>query len=509
MSIKVTPTITIGGRVVACHTAALEREPVAIRGLEVSWGRSSYHDSRAEPSSMTVHIADATGEWARRIREGTAIGMKIEGTWLGTPTTSTAKIVGPVKFFRGRIAAATAEPMDRRTSEGAEWWEITLTCADRTADLGNALAGGEWPRETMLARAVRIRDLGLAGGSEIEQVYFDPDHVPATCAPLDTRRASALDLMGDLYRSMGADAWGYDPDENVVRQAIRLSQPLSVHLGSFDDDLGAVYPVVSDIIFDKKTYPGVSLGGCELGGVPKVAADPAAAINRVECTWHDWSTDHGQMITTRDAVSYGDARRVMSWESWLDDGIYIDPSVERVWSRVREEGARPRHPDLRTRPTFKFATGRLARWLLQTWENTRPAYIAGSMAYQWLMGDIVGYAPIVAPIGGVTRFDPERGWSVELHVHWIHNETPPPSAATWTSLQQHRVSYSSPSVPWWWSILGLPTPPPVAVGERTPDRDMTWGEASAGAGYRFAGSVTWGDMRHVPTDGTSIIDHLE
>ena len=511
MAIKVTPGVVIDGQAVACTVDALDDAPVAVEGLEIDWGRSEYGDPSTDPASLTMTLLDATDTWAARIRESRAVGLTVSVTWTAHPLDPGGIAGRPVTMFRGRIQKAVARPLDdRRTDDGRRRWRIVLTVADRTADLGNAIAGPEpWERETMLSRAIKVRDLGLAGGSGIEQVYFWPGYQSSWCAPLDVKNKSALTLIAELYESMGNDSYAYDPADNVVRQAIRLSQPMTVHLGAFDDDLGAVYPVPNDIDVDGVTYVGVSLGGCELEGVPEVVADPATDINRLECSWEDQLVDHGDVKTVIENVDPGDARRVMAWSSWFDDGIVIDPTLANVWERVREEGRRPRHPDITTRPTHVFPTNRLALWTLQTWENTRPAYIAGSLAYQWLLGAAPAYSPVVAPIGGTTTFDPVRGWSTTMHVHWIHNSAASAASASWSSLRQVRTTYSTPSVPWWYALLGIPAPAPVPVGSPTPERDLTWGEAAAEAGYRFADSVTWGDLRHVPDTGTQIIDHLD
>lgn len=508
MGVVVTPSITIDGRRVACTADRIDSEPVVVQGLSIDWGRSDYHDSETSPSSLNMTLIDATTEWANRIKTSNAIGKKVVVTITCRPTTGAA--VKTWTMFRGRIATATAKPTSQRTPDGRRRWRIELVVADRTAEMGNAIAGPEgWEVESMLTRAIKIRDLGKAAGSEIDQVYFWPGYVDIKAGPLDVKNKSALELMGEFFRSMGNDSWAYDHDQNVVRQAIRLSQKMSVHLGSFDDSQGAVSPVVDDIVVDGVTYPGVSLGGCELLGEPSIKADPSTDINRLECTWPNWANEYKDHTTVVENVNPGDARRVMAWDSWLSVGEAIDPTLDNVWNRVREEGRRPRHPELRTPFTKEFVTERMARWILACWENTRPAFIAGSLAYQWLMGSDPAYPPIVAPIGGTTVYDPLKGWSVTLRVHWIHNQTPPATPATWSSLRQIRTTTSTPSVPWWYAILGIPAPPPVTVGQPTPERDMTWGQAAEGKGYRWADSVTWGDLQHVPTTGTQIIDHLD
>jgi hypothetical protein len=78
MAVTPKPSVYINGRRVACSTYALDREPVAIRGFEIKWGRADYHDSDAEPASIRLHIADSTGKWAELIRTSQAIGHSFE-----------------------------------------------------------------------------------------------------------------------------------------------------------------------------------------------------------------------------------------------------------------------------------------------------------------------------------------------------------------------------------------------------------------------------------------------
>lgn len=507
MAVAPRPTIYLNGRKVACSMAALDAEPVAIRGYSIQWGRGDYHDSDAEPASIRMHLADSTGAWAEKIRTSRAIGQTIEVRLSATSDQDG----GTHEWiqFRGRVSHAVARPMTNNGPLGQTRWEITLDGADRTADMGSTtVIEKEWPQEKILERAIRIRDYGKSAGSGIDNIYFFPGYLESRCAPLDTQRATPLALMGDLYRSMGNDSWAYDPDGNAVRQVIRLAQHMNVHLGTFDDTRGAVLPVVNDIELDGVTYEGIGLGACELAGHPEIEADVSTDINRLECKWKDYSTNFGEWTTVKENVTVGDSKRTMAWDSWFDAGEVIDPTLANVWNRVRQEGARPRHPDIELRQRKSFPTFRHARWWLHTWENTRPAYLAGSLPWQWLMGTSTDYPPIVAPIGGETSYDPWRGWTAHIRVHWIQNLSPPGIQARWQDLPQIKMTVKTETVPWWWKFTPLPQPKPKRVGERTPERDLTWGEVADGAGYRFAGSVTWGDMRNVPPDGTQIVDHL-
>lgn len=508
MAVSVMPDVFIGGVAVACRASALDTEPIVIRGFEIKWGRSEYMDPSVSPGSVVLTLLDTTGTWASRIRANSALGLPVEIRWQGT-ATDTGRRIGPVTMFRGRTSHVEARPHTLHADDGRTAWTVTLTCADRTADYGNATAGTEqWPAERMIDRAVRIRDLGISSGSGIEQVYFWPGYVDTPTSPLDVKNTTALSLLADFFASMGNDAYSYDPDANVIRQSIRLSQAMTTYLATFDDSRGAVLPVASDITVDNVVYPGVGLGGCELRGEPSVVADPSTDINRLECTWQDYSTDYGDWTTILDNRDPNSPRRVMAWDSWLAIGEAIDPTLENVWNRAREEGRRPRHPDITYRPGKSFISERMARWMLATWENTRAAYISGNLAYEWLMGTATGYAPVVAPLGGTTAYDPEDGWTIEMHVHWIHNTTPTTTPATWTSLQQIKATTTTPTAPWWYALLGIPAPPPVTVGSPTPERDLKWGDPETVPGYAWDTSVTWGDLKHVPTTGTQVKDVL-
>lgn len=509
MGVEVKPAVYIAGRRIACHADAVDREPVVVRGFSIKWGRDEYQRPSTSPASVTVSLLDTTDEWATRIRESRSVGLIVHIEWTGT--TGEGTTLGPVRMFAGRIADATATVHHHHAADGRRAWLIELQCADHTADYGQAYPGPvTWPVEKMITRANRIRDLGTSAGATIREVYFWPGYVEGRCAALDVKDKSGLDLLGAMYASMGNDSYAYDPDDNVVRQSIRLSQKMSTYLATFDDSLGAVLPIASDIVVDGKTYPGIGLGGCELAGTPAIHASKATDINRLECTWKDYSTDYHDWTTIKENIAVGDSRRVMAWNSWFDAGEVIDPTLDNVWARAREEGRRPRHPEITFKPGHVFVSERVARWSLQCWENTRAAFISGDLAYQWLMGDDPAYAPVVAPIGGETSYDPARGWAVRLHVHWIHNQSPAAgAAATWSSLQQKRTTLTQPSYPWWYRLVGIKPPPPVSVGQATPERDLRWGDAESAGGYHWDSSVTWGDTRHVPTTGTQIKDVIE
>lgn len=522
MAVTVTPEVVIDSTIYSCAADALDWAVIVVDGISIKWGRTDYLDSRTSPASAKISLLDATGQWAQRIRNREILGKPVVIRWRGISRPAdqpgTEIVISPVNIFSGRVAAAKIYPTEVFTkgipSAGYDFpqhiraWRIDLELSDRTADLGNARVGNEeWPRETMVQRAVRIRDLGLAAGSGISQMYFNPDYAGYNVAPLDAKDKTALDLMNSLYNSIGNDSYAYDPDENVVREYVRLSGTTVIGLATFDSSRGAVLPVPNDITIDGKVYPAVALAGCQLPADTAIALEPDQDINRLECRWKDHSTGHKEHTTVQDGVQAGDSRRVMAWESWLDDGLQIDPTLAAVWDRVTKEGSRPRHPKITIPWNKSFVSERLARWSLQAWGNTRPAYVSGSMPWQWLAGPTADYAPVVAPIGGTTVWDPTKGWQIDLIVHWVHNSGAAAVPATWSSLQQFKAATDAP-VPWWWILLGLPIPT-VANGDPTPERNLKWGSPDVLDGYEFDQSVTWLDLKHVDQSQTHIKDILQ
>lgn len=517
MGIKVTPALTIGGYEIACTADRLDAEPVAVRSVQIDWGRSEYHDSAATPATMTLHLLDSTDEWADYIRRGRAVGREVRFSVEGRPrdrrdrefSGTTRKLV----VFRGRVSRATARITTTDADNGARRWLITLVCADSTAAMGGVNPGpSEWPTEAMMDRALRIRGLSEVGSTRIENFHFRSEYHMLGVSPLDVSGKSALQLMGDFYASMAAETWAYDPDGNVVRQVPRLSQDMTVSLQSSDEQHGGVKPVINDVTFEGVTYPGIGLGGCGLVGEPVIEADPSTAINRVEAHWKNREREWDDAMTVHENVYPGDARRVLSWDTWLGDQENVEPAQEALWARVREEGRRPRHPEFTTQPTHLFPSWSVARWILMAWENPRPAFISGDAAHRWLMGPNQEYGPVVAPIGGTLHFHPKEGWSALFRTHFIHNKREWKNHVSWNLLRQERQQDQKRTIPWMWEVYGKPKgvtvqdPTTIKLHGNMPDRFLEWGAPGPDTGYRFHTSVTWGDMRHVAPSEAQIKD---
>lgn len=491
MSVPLQPVLTIGDEPVHCRAAELESHPVAIEGLEVTWGRTDYLNRGSEPGQCRLWLMDTTTTWARRIRSRSAIGLPVELR------------VGGLRVFRGRITAATATPDGRQTTAGRPWWRISIVAADRTADLGNEIVTEDWPAESAVARAVRIRDLTNRANTDLYAVWIDPSVFDQSMSALEVRDQSVLELVNKLYESLGAYGWSHDPNTRAIHQAYRLAGHVTVHLATFDDATrGAVTLVAGDMDtpgnadgpFHRR---GIGMHGCALASDVQLTADGTNAINRVRASFKDLAGQEGAEQFQQ--LRADDGPRALTFETWLTQRRDVNTAVMNAWTRATAEGARPRHPTVRLHAGHELATTRERDWWFSWFQSGAPAYIAGDMAHAWLMGDDAGqWPPVMAAIGGTAAFDPRRGWSLEVSLAWIANTGPDIAPPSWASLRQVATTTQTVDVPWWHKLLGRPTPPPVKVNTPLPARDIRWGPPDpATAQHRFAPSVTWGDLRYV------------
>lgn len=479
MAVNVTTEIVIDGTPVPCSAAELiHNGEAAVRGYRIRWGRDDYLDSQTSPASATFHIAELNrGKWASRVLLGTAIGMTIEAyAVLDDPDSD---LTYPrLCVFRGRIQSAAARPAGRMERTRDMRWEIELTASDRTADLGNVILGElEWVRGTMRSRANQILDLAELGNAGIEAMYFWPGYVSSWARPMSEQNVSALKLLEDFYVSMGNDSYAYDPHGNVIRQAIRLDQPLEIGLEIIDPETGEVAPYVGDLWVDQVRYPGISLSGGEIAETPEFEANVETSINRWENRWKWVNTNH-----ERDEVYYydrqrpGDARRVYAWDTWLDESSAVSDTMLNVFYKVSQEGAQPKHPGITIPPRHSFDSVIDAQWLLQTWENTRPVFIYGDRGTAWLASGL-NYPPVYAPIGGELEYYPREGWAISMTIQKFKNQKTVIDSLRWSDLKQPTTA-----------------------------RDVTWGEPEAGAGLRFTPTLSWFDFHYLPWGNRIIRD---
>lgn len=481
MAVTVSSEIVIDGVKVPTTAADLMHTgEAAIRGFRIRWGRDDYLDSQTSPASVTLYVAELNrGKWSSRIFSGSAIGMTVEiYAVIDDPDNDLS--FPRLCVFRGRINNATAQPAGRMQGSRDMRWEIEITAADRTADLGNVIVNElNWARGSMRTRANQILDLADLGNAEIEAMYFWPGYINSWARPLAETNVSALRLLEEFYASMGNDSYSYDPNGNVIRQAIRLDQALDIGLEVADAATGEVAPYVGDIWVDQVRYTGIAIDGGEITATPEFSASVDTAINRFENTWK-WNGDNHSKdyVFVWDYQTAGDARRVYAWSSWLDENAAINSTMENVYYKVTQEGAQPKHPGIIIPPRHTFDNVIVAQWLLQTWENTRPVFIYGDRGSAWIASGL-NYPPVYAPIGGELAYEPREGWSIAMTIQKFRNQKTVVDSLRWSDLKQP-----------------------------TDDRDLSWGEPEPGAGLRFAPRLSWTDMYYIPWGNRIIRDAL-
>ncbi|RAV33528.1 hypothetical protein [Corynebacterium heidelbergense] len=501
--ITVKPWVEIDGTRVPCGFLDIGMTPVVMDGLEIKWGRDGYYE-KAEPARATVRLWDSTGAWARRIRDSQALGVHVYVKW--------AAPSGTVTMFRGVIAHAHARRTRHRDWKNTDVWEVTLTAADPTTALGSVypLPGVLQPGETMDQRKQWLLGLAEYGGLKIADIDYQSGYAPAQTKPVEVGKDSALEVLGAFYESMSGDAWTYDPEANAVRQCERHDGDFTTYLASFDDARGAVMIAASDTVIDGVSRPGVALSACRLG-VPdgiEIEASADTDINRVESTWYDGGDNWSARVAYKDAVALNQPRRMLANDTWMTTDWAIELQLQSAWDRARAEGRRPKHPELHHSPGKTFATERLARWWLRCWEDTRPAFVNGDLAHAWLMQEAADWPPLVSPLGGTVTYRATDGWTIHLHVQWMHDRSQV-TPMVWINLRQMKWTTTTATQPWWARLIGMSPPAPITTGQPTPDRDVRWGSpGSATREYRFDESMTWADLKYLDNTTREIKDVL-
>lgn len=481
MALEARPHLLLNGKEISCSADAIAREMVAVKGLEFKWGRDSYLDGDTTPASLTCHISDATGQLGLWIQTRLIIGKPIEVQYTLHDKDTGERVGNTISMYRGRVQVATARAAGRIQENGAMRFDVELTCADRTADYGNAVERQlKWGREKMIGRANLIRDLGNRGGAQIANVYFWPGYVDTYVRPIEEDGIDGLELLKRFYNSMGNDTYAYDPHSNAIRQAIRFSMPMNIVLRVLDPKKFSVAPATNDFTVDNVRYPSISISSGEIqarDGAP-IIASRENSINRLESTYRSRKDNYSQdgWYFALGNVQPGDSVRLYQWHSWIDDENILGATLYNVEKKVKDEGSRPKPPNLVMGPKNSFLSIDEAAWLLQTWENIRPAYIFGHTMNTWLDNPFDWYPPVYGPIGGVTKFDPKRGWSFDINLQQIYNESPGSAHRKYDPVEGD-VYFQWRNVP------------------KAPNLMMTWGEAQEGVGPRFADCVSWDDTR--------------
>lgn len=436
-----TPIVEFDGQVLDCNVANLDTAPLVLDDLAVTWGREDYI-SHATPGVATLSLIDRTGQIAARASGRALIGRRLILRARSGTTEWT--------WFRGRISDATARPKQSRHSlahSGDRDWIVELTAAARDADLGQVKTGPEtWPTETMIVRANRLAD--LAAPAEIDEMYFYPGSVDISCWPLNVEGRDLKGLTDEFYMSMG-DTYSYHPNTNVIRHIYRRKYVAPLHFYRMAD--GLVYVAPTAIDYDGQTYPAAVVPGTEATTDDGVALAPNSTVTRVEASWKD-RINGGNDWRTVVEVPEGDqnGRRTVTFTSWIDDGIHLDPVVAEVLARGQEEGSIPKHPRVvwDTRPGGGFVSLSTARALVNACETQGHCHVGASMYAEW-----IGRKPVFAMLGGTIRYQ-GGGWIVEL-VLQHHNATDAQTPPTWQAMptymqwRTNETNQLAPTVTWW------------------------------------------------------------
>lgn len=426
------PYVLIDGQRVPCSVGLAGQTALVLDDVAVDWGRDDYI-SHAKPATAQLTLYDRTGQWAARARDKRTIGTKIELWWeLGEVT---------FRWFAGRITEANAKPGNVDKVSGNRGWLIELTAADKTADLGNILIPKPtlWPRESMIVRANKIKALANQV-AEISEFYFYPGSVNLMCSPIDVGGRSLQSVNDEFYMSMG-DTYGFHPDTNVVRHLFRRAHGFAVYLAQGPD--GLIYVQASNISYDGITYYGTSIPGCETSAAEATMGLAAnGAVTRVEASWKDYPNGGGDWTTVAQQAGSetSSGRRTVTFPTWLDDGVNVDPVVLQVHARGQWEGAIPRHPPIRWSLKEKggWLTAEYARVFTRCGETQALTYISGSIYSMWLGEQF----PVVAIIGGRVQYT-DGGWIVTPKFqHAFKTDTY--TMVTWATLDKGLTWQSGP-----------------------------------------------------------------
>ena len=434
----------------------------------ITWGRDD-HWKQPEPATLKFRIFDPGTDWALKIATQNAIGLGVQMSinlpaGHGIAESPTNRFI----MFQGFTTKVEAERRRLLTTAGyRSGWVVTVTAGDRTSVLGNVPFTLEnWPGERMIDRAIRLRD--RAAGVGIRQFYFDADHVNGTVAPLEVRDKTGLDVAHDLYASFGHQ-WTYHPNRNVVIRIPEHRFPDSPHL--WVDPDGDVHPRMPDLAdwtgaedaIDRAAHVGTFVEGCTVESDTRLSTDQLSTITRAEVKWANRHDNYRGILTATVKLLAVEPHRTLKYDSWFDDGITVDPILQRTAEKAFYQEAGPHHPPItyRTRPFGGFRDVRHALWFLTPAERRGYAFLSGS---PWI-ADMGGVPPIVTPAGGTIVYG-DGEWTVTTNL-----------------------------------LRGYRTGVGVGLRWRSADASITW-DGPAGT-RRFGQSVTWGDVWFVrDTDPT-------
>lgn len=437
-------------------------EATLVGDMSIDWGRAN-HWTQPEPASIQFSFwdpgEDGGTSWPIKIATQNAIGLGVRVSIDLPADHGIAEApAGTFIVFQGFTTKVEAERRRVETTAGSRvGWLVTVVAGDRTSSLGNIPFTFEnWTAERMIDRAIRLRN--RAAGVGIRQFYFDADHVNGTVGPLEVRDWTGLDVAQNLYASFGHQ-WTYHPNRNVVIRIPEHRFPDSPRLTEVADQ--RVIPTMPDLTdwtgtedpLDRAAHVGTWVDGCEVEGDVKLSSDQLSYVTRVEAKWKNRHDAYRTILTSTTKLFAVAPFRTLTFDSWFDDGINVDPILERTSEKAFYQESGPHHPPItyRTSVSDGFSSTRSAIWWLTAAERRGYAFLAGS---PWI-ADLGGVPPIVTPCGGTITYASGE-WTITANL-----------------LRGHRTSIGS-GLKW-----------------NTNDASITW----AAEGRRsYAEAVTWADL---------------
>lgn len=408
------PVIALDGEFIRCDTETLNGSPVfsptrptLVGTMRYVWGRADVW-TQPEPTVLTFTMFDPTGQWLARVRDREAIGRPL-AVWFDRGGAKP----GVRYLFQGFTTDVDVSRWRHRTTSGpVNGWRVQVQAVDRAGWLGNvSWDAGDAPEETMQLRAVRIRDRANLGGAGIRQFYFEERFKDGPVRPVTVTDKTVLDMTNEMYSTF-ADQWSYNPHRNTINRIVSGSNfgAYALKLAVVRDDPrkklgiyppGWIDPTGKEQAIDQEVYPAAYIGGCDVLAENALAASTLTDITHIVCQWKDKPNGYRDWVTTvvaRDTTP----RRMLKFDSWYNDGIYVDPVMADVRTMVTGEGVKPMHPRI-TWDTKR--TNEIPGW--DTFESlTLPAGTIRQVvvAASPFTADL-GYAPVWHPAGGEVEYE--------------------------------------------------------------------------------------------------------
>lgn len=442
--------------------------------MRIRWGRADPW-STVQPTTLDVELFDPTGEWLNRIVTRDAIGRPVQITW-DIPESVPDDDDLPDRVWRpfaGFITAVEIEADRQRTTAGwRDGWRVAITAADRRVALGNVIVAWDpWGAERMIDRAVRLRNLAASAG--IREFYYENRFRESPVSPAEIKDQTANELFGALYESFGQQ-WTYNPHRNVCIRIPRHRSNSQLFLTKVDPGpyialVGQELtdPTGQETPQDQAPHRPAALDAADVTGGISLHTDQTDDLNRWEVTW-DVAPAFDRHTSIMTPTGTDDPPyRVLSFDSWLSDGLDVDPVLNEVALSAQDEARGPHHPPVSfsTARTGGFRNVAQAMALTLPSEQGRVVTLTGS---PWTA--VLGRPPIHAPTGGeITYSDGHWDITVDLTTH-LSIAVDPANAVTWDDL----VEYAS------------------------------WGDTGH-SGWRLSRALSWHDMRYL-ADGNIYTD---